>query len=256
MGPCSVLGPGGRRRNATVNLRPLVLACTRPLAIRTRCSMPAASSQHLVFQTAQRRCQCVVHCGCSVEGQLGPTAQRLSSAAVAGADDARGFVYQVLSMNTYQQQRFTNNIVHTMVNVKGKKIALMGFAYKPNTSDCRQSPAIDIAKAMIAEGAHLAVFDPQVQAEVVIDALGNVPTLQVRPCHGISARSPGGHVRAECATVDSHCSAYLQVTICKNAMEAVEGADAMVLVTDWECFGTLDMQHGVYHVFVSPAAFK
>eukprot|EP00802_Teleaulax_amphioxeia_P005699 Tamp_05703.p1 GENE.Tamp_05703~~Tamp_05703.p1 ORF type:complete len:483 (+),score=141.99 Tamp_05703:63-1511(+) len=134
--------------------------------------------------------------------------------------DVAEYWQHVLSMNTYQQQRFTNNIVHTMVNVKGKKIALMGFAYKPNTSDCRQSPAIDIAKAMIAEGAHLAVFDPQVQAEVVIDALGNVPTLQV--------------------------------TICKNAMEAVEGADAMVLVTDWECFGTLDMQH-VYKVMHKPA---
>jgi UDPglucose 6-dehydrogenase len=77
-----------------------------------------------------------------------------------------------------------------------------GFAYKPNTSDCRQSPAIDIAKAIIAEGARLAVFDPQVRPEVIIGALGgDVPSLQV--------------------------------TICKSAMEALEGADAMVLVTDW-----------------------
>ena len=165
---------------------------------------------------------------------------------MAGSDDARGFVHQVLSMNEYQQQRFCNNIVQTMVNVKGKKIALMGFAYKPNTSDCRHSPAIDIAKAMIAEGAHLAVFDPQVRAEVVIDALGNVPTLQVRPSPCLSARWAGGDVRAGCALLDSHCSSFLQVTMCKSAIEAAEGADAIVLVTDWECFSTLDMQHGGY----------
>ena len=135
--------------------------------------------------------------------------------------DVAEYWQHVLTMNEYQQQRFCNNIVHTMVNVKGKKIALMGFAYKPNTSDCRQSPAIDIAKAMIAEGARLAVFDPQVRPEVIIGALGgDIPSLQV--------------------------------TICKSAMEALEGADAMVLVTDWECFSTLDMSH-VYTVMNKPA---
>ena len=79
---------------------------------------------------------------------------------------------QVITMNEYQQRRFVNTIVETMVNVKGKKIALLGFAYKPDTSDCRQSPAIDIAEAMLAEGARLSIYDPQISAEVITAALG------------------------------------------------------------------------------------
>lgn len=71
-------------------------------------------------------------------------------------------MWQVITLNDYQQQRFCTNIVDTMVNVKGKKIAMLGFAYKPDTSDCRQSPAIAIAKAMREEGARLAIYDPQV----------------------------------------------------------------------------------------------
>ena len=73
-----------------------------------------------------------------------------------------------------------NTIVYNMVNIKGKKIALLGFAYKPDTSDCRQSPAIDIAHAMLAEGARLSICDPQVPAESITAALaGDHSSLQV-----------------------------------------------------------------------------
>mmetsp|Transcript_45156 Transcript_45156/g.66218 ORF Transcript_45156/g.66218 Transcript_45156/m.66218 type:complete len:483 (+) Transcript_45156:78-1526(+) len=128
---------------------------------------------------------------------------------------------QVMTLNDYQQQRFCTNIVDTMVNVKGKKIAMLGFAYKPDTSDCRQSPAIAIAKAMREEGARLAIYDPQVTPEVISGAIG--------------------------ADISS-----LQVTMCKSAMEAVEGAHALVLVTDWECFRSLDMPQ-VYAAMEKPA---
>jgi len=68
---------------------------------------------------------------------------------------------------------------------QGKKIALLGFAYKPETSDCRESPAINIAKAMIAEGCNLAVYDPQVEAGVIVRALGDLPALQVLCIDGV-----------------------------------------------------------------------
>ena len=94
--------------------------------------------------------------------------------------DVAEYWQQVITMNEYQQRRFVNTIVETMVNVKGKKIALLGFAYKPDTSDCRQSPAIDIAHAMLAEGARLSICDPQVPAESITAALaGDHSSLQV-----------------------------------------------------------------------------
>jgi len=93
--------------------------------------------------------------------------------------DVAEYWQSVITLNEYQQRRFVNTIVETMVNVKGKKIALLGFAYKPDTSDCRQSPAIDIAHAMLAEGARLSICDPQVPPESITAALGDHSSLQV-----------------------------------------------------------------------------
>ena len=68
----------------------------------------------------------------------------------------------VLDMNAYQQNRFCHNVVDTMTNVKGKKVAILGFAYKSNTSDARLSPAIEVCESLLSEGADLHVYDPQV----------------------------------------------------------------------------------------------
>eukprot|EP00960_Hanusia_phi_P020610 607349-Hanusia_phi.AAC.5 len=65
-------------------------------------------------------------------------------------------------MNEYQKKRFCDNIVNTMVNIKNKKIAILGFAYKSDTSDARESPAIEICKTLLDEGGKLAIYDPQV----------------------------------------------------------------------------------------------
>jgi UDPglucose 6-dehydrogenase len=69
---------------------------------------------------------------------------------------------QILKLNEFQSHRFCDNIVDTMVTIKGKKIAILGFAYKPGTSDTRESPAIAICNALIAEGCKVAICDPQV----------------------------------------------------------------------------------------------
>ena len=118
---------------------------------------------------------------------------------------------QVIDLNDYARQRFCDNIVHTMVNVKNKKIAIMGFSYKPDTSDCRQTPAVDVCRAMLAEGGHIAIYDPQVKSQVMMEEFGRDACMQ-------------------------------QVTVCQNVDQAVEGADAIVLMTDWDSFRTLDMK--------------
>ena len=69
-------------------------------------------------------------------------------------------------MNEFQKRRFANRIISALFNtVTNKKIALFGFAFKKDTGDTRESPSKYIAKYLIEEGAHLAVYDPKVEKE-------------------------------------------------------------------------------------------
>lgn len=66
-------------------------------------------------------------------------------------------------MNEYQKSRFTAHVVRELFNtVSGKQIALFGFAFKKNTGDTRESPAIYVANTLLVEGATLNIYDPKV----------------------------------------------------------------------------------------------
>lgn len=70
---------------------------------------------------------------------------------------------QVLDMNDYQKSRFSNKIIESLFNtVTGKKITMFGFAFKKDTGDTRESPAIHVAKTLLDEGAKLNIYDPKV----------------------------------------------------------------------------------------------
>lgn len=70
---------------------------------------------------------------------------------------------QVIDMNEYQKSRFTSKIIESLFNtVSGKKICILGFAFKSNTGDTRESPAIFVAKTLLDEGASLKIYDPKV----------------------------------------------------------------------------------------------
>ncbi|KAJ8938594.1 hypothetical protein NQ318_020856 [Aromia moschata] len=69
---------------------------------------------------------------------------------------------QVIDMNEYQKSRFTAKIVQSLFNtVSGKKICILGFAFKKNTGDTRESPAIFVAKTLLDEGASIKIYDPK-----------------------------------------------------------------------------------------------
>jgi len=87
---------------------------------------------------------------------------------------------------------------------KGKTIALLGLSFKPETDDVRESPAMDIARAMLDEGAAVRAFDPQAMAEA-------------------------GKLLSE-------------LVLCKDSYEAAEGTDAVVLATEWNQFRMLDWE--------------
>lgn len=114
-------------------------------------------------------------------------------------------------MNAYQKQRFTRRIISCLFNnLAGKKIAVLGFAFKKDTSDTRESPAITLVGNFVAERAHVAIYDPQVKEEQIWKEL-------------IDDGGDREHLMQH-------------VAVCKTAYKACAGADAVVIVTEWDEF--------------------
>ena len=75
---------------------------------------------------------------------------------------------EVLKINNWQQNRLTNIIVKKLFGtVTNKKIGILGFAFKANTNDTRESPAINICSNLLLEGAKLSIYDPKVKFQEI-----------------------------------------------------------------------------------------
>ncbi|ETN43806.1 uncharacterized protein HMPREF1541_11130 [Cyphellophora europaea CBS 101466] len=112
----------------------------------------------------------------------------------------------VIAVNEYQKDRFVRRIVNSMHSTLfNKKIAVLGFAYKKDTGDTRESPAIDVCNALLAENANVHIFDPQVRPEQIMSDLR--------------------------LTMDDD-----RVSICDNAYDACQDAHGVVILTEWDMF--------------------
>lgn len=126
---------------------------------------------------------------------------------------------QVVRMNDYQERRFAERVVKNMFNtISGKKIAVFGFAFKADTGDTRESPAIYISRLLLNEHANLAIYDPKAIPNAQIDL---------------------GDVKAG-------------VEYCSDPYEAVRGAHAIVLITDWKEFTAYDYRK-IFDLMEKPA---
>ncbi|WP_286856774.1 MULTISPECIES: nucleotide sugar dehydrogenase [Sphingobacterium] len=123
---------------------------------------------------------------------------------------------QVIILNDHQKARFAENIIQTMYNtVNGKKIAFLGWAFKKDTNDTRESAAIYVADHLLEEEAHIVVYDPKVPAEQVYKDLDYLGT-----------RSPEDNRRL--------------VTVVNDPYEALHGAHAVAVLTEWDEFKGYD----------------
>ena len=115
----------------------------------------------------------------------------------------------------WQQHRISTLVVRRLFGtVTGKRIAVLGFAFKADTNDTRKTPAIRICRDLLEEGAQLAIFDPKVSAEQIAADLG------VEALVGSEGEGVWQPVVDPCA--------------------AVCGADAVLLLTEWQQFRQLD----------------
>ncbi len=136
-----------------------------------------------------------------------------------GLTEVADYWEQVVRMNEYQEDRFVRQMIASMFNtVAGKRIAVFGFAFKADTGDTRESPAIRVCRSLIEERASLVVTDPE--------ALDN-------------ARRD----LADCAG---------KVTFDKDPYRAAEGAHAIAVMTDWSEYKKLDFQK-IYDSMSKPA---
>ncbi len=87
-----------------------------------------------------------------------------------GLPEVADYWEQVVKMNDFQKRRFVRRVIKNMFNtVSGKKIAVFGFAFKANTGDTREAPAIDICKMLLEEKAHLSIYDPEALDNARVD---------------------------------------------------------------------------------------
>ena len=145
-----------------------------------------------------------------------------------GLNQAADYWEQVIIMNNHQRTRFANQIVKALYGtVADKKIAFFGWAFKKNTNDTRESAAIYIADKLIEEHAQIQVYDPKVTA------------LQMQSdLNYLNSRSEPENAKY----LTTHSDPY----------NAVAGAHALAIITEWDEFKTYDWQK-IYDNMSKPA---
>ncbi|XP_063727545.1 UDP-glucose 6-dehydrogenase-like [Symsagittifera roscoffensis] len=137
------------------------------------------------------------------------------------------YFHQIVAMNDYQRRRFARQILAALFDtVSLKKIAVLGFAFKKNTGDTRESSAIYLCKYLIEEGASLQIYDPKVTEKQMRWEIG-----QLTEAEALKGSS---------------------ITVCSSAYEACDQSHAVVVCTEWDEFKTLDYKK-IYDSMAKPA---
>jgi UDPglucose 6-dehydrogenase len=138
-----------------------------------------------------------------------------------GLHEVAAYWQSVVELNTWQQHRIARLVVNKLFGtVTGKRLAVLGFAFKADTNDTRETPAIRICRDLLEEGAQLSIYDPKVSAEQIARDLGCAPS------HSGSGLSGEGSWH-----------------LIPSPEQAVAGADAALILTEWQLFESLQWQH-------------
>jgi UDPglucose 6-dehydrogenase len=129
-----------------------------------------------------------------------------------GLEEVATYWEQVVALNRWQQQRIARLVITKLFGtVSGKRIGVLGFAFKADTNDTRESPAIRICQELLDEGAILQIVDPKVSARQMALDLGR----------------PAGEAEGSWQEVST-------------VQHAAAGADALLLLTEWQQFAQID----------------
>ena len=146
-----------------------------------------------------------LHCGPGYGGSCFPKDTKALAKIGRENNSPITLIESTIKANQNQKLIMVEKIEKTMENVKDKTIAILGLAFKPETDDIREAPSIVIIEELYQRGAKIKAFDPQAMEE----ARGKLKDLK-------------------------------GIIFCKDEYEAVEGADALVIITEWNQFRRLD----------------
>jgi len=145
-----------------------------------------------------------------------------------GLPEAAAYWEQVIILNDYQKRRFAMNIIQTLFNtVSGKKIAMLGWAFKKDTNDTRESAAIYVSDHLLNDMANVWVYDPKVPEKAMYEDLDYLET-----------RSKDENRKL--------------LKVVNDPYEACKGAHAIAVITEWDEFKKYDWKR-IYDGMMKPA---
>ena len=138
-----------------------------------------------------------------------------------GLKEVANYWEKVLEINDWQQKRLTSVIVDKLFGTLSEKIiSILGFSFKANTNDTRDSPAIKVCKDLLEEGAYLKIYDPKVKGDQIFQDLEIYEKEYVSNIHK-----------------------KFPLEISQTLFKSIEGADAILILTDWDEFKNIDWDY-------------
>ena len=139
-----------------------------------------------------------------------------------GLEEVAQYWHQVIKINDYQKSRFAQKIIDAFEgNVQGKNIAILGWAFKKDTDDSRESAAIYVAVKLLESGFNLKIYDPKVQKNTILNDIKNL----------IDTRNPSSLVKD-----------WVNKLQVKNSVEkAIENTVSIAVLTEWDEFKEIDL---------------
>lgn len=141
-----------------------------------------------------------------------------------GLNDVADFWHQVVKINDYQKNRFAENIKKFLNNdIKNKKISILGWAFKKNTNDSRESASIEVTNILLQNGAYVDIFDPMVSSDKITSDLTNL----------WSKLNISKTLRDQM---------FSKMNIRDNHIDAIENSSLAAILTEWDEFKSYEWE--------------
>ena len=141
-------------------------------------------------------------------------------------DEVANYWQSVLNINNWQKLRISKIVVNKLFgNISNKKISILGFAFKANTNDTRNSPCIDICNDLLEEGANLSIYDPKVDSDQIAKDLN------------LNCREKGKDKGSW--------------EFCNSLEESAYNSHAILVLTEWDEFKNIDWEK-IYKIMKKP----
>jgi len=141
-----------------------------------------------------------------------------------GLEEVAEYWYQVVKINDYQRKRIFNIVNSSLVELKNKKISILGWSFKKDTNDTRESSSIPISSDLIINGASLKIYDPLAEKKQIIQDLTT-------------------YLESKDLSLKEIKSLLSQVKIQSTLSECLSNSNAIIVLTEWDEFKQVDWQN-------------